>query len=89
MWASHVDRGATASMSPPPRSRVPSRTGHRGRGELVCYRRHITKPTLHYQAAKNDFWGEKDARMAQRWPLTSRPARDARMPCAPARGAPA
>ena len=31
----------------------------------------------------------KDTRMAQRWPLASRPARDARTPCAPARGAPA
>ena len=35
------------------------------------------------------FSGKKDARMAQRWPLASRPARDARTPCAPARGAPA
>mmetsp|Transcript_52432 Transcript_52432/g.139334 ORF Transcript_52432/g.139334 Transcript_52432/m.139334 type:complete len:210 (+) Transcript_52432:1225-1854(+) len=37
---------------------------------------------------RNDFFGKNDTRMAQRWPPASRPARDARKPCAPARGAP-
>eukprot|EP00966_Prymnesium_polylepis_P207497 4806637-Prymnesium_polylepis.1 len=41
------------------------------------------------ERTKNDFLLKKNARMAQRWPWVSRPARDARMPCAPARGAPA
>eukprot|EP00966_Prymnesium_polylepis_P265920 6142656-Prymnesium_polylepis.1 len=39
-------------------------------------------------SVQNDFSGKDDAPMAQLWPVASRLARDARMPCAPARGAP-
>ena len=38
---------------------------------------------------EDDFSEEKEARMAQRWPSVSGPARDVRMSRAPARGAPA
>ena len=45
-------------------------------------------PTVTHSCKKKRLFGDEDTRMAQRWPSASRPARDARMSRAPARGAP-